>query len=217
MINKYIKDEGLRDLAFTHRSWLNENSQVKYSNERLEFLGDAVLEFVVSSFLYDKYPHQEEGFLTALRSRLVNTQNLARVGGDLNLGRYLKLSKGEEESGGRNNESLLANTVEAVIGAIYLGSGVEKAKEFINEFVLIYTSEYEDKPLKDYKSRLQEAVQAKGMSAPKYQVVSESGLDHNKTFVIQVVIDGKKFDTGSGKSKSLAAQDAAQKTLESLQ
>lgn len=217
MINNYIKNQDLLDLAFTHRSWLNEHSDVKQSNERLEFLGDAVLEFIVSGFLFNRYPNQEEGFLTALRAKLVNTENLARVGGVLDLGQFLKLSKGEEETGGRTNESLLANTVEAVIGAIYLDSGIEEAQKFVESHILIYTDEFEVKPLKDYKSRLQEAVQARGMNAPKYIVVSETGLDHNKTFEIQVVVDNIKYETGKGKSKALAAQDAARKSLDHLQ
>ncbi|MFC1649726.1 ribonuclease III [Patescibacteria group bacterium] len=217
MISKYIKNKDLLLLAFTHRSWLNENEKATKSNERLEFLGDAVLEFVVSSFLYEKYPDKEEGFLTALRARLVNTASLAQVGKDLDLGDNLRLSKGEEETGGRTNDSLLANTVEAIIGAIYIENGVKAAEKFINLYILKYVSEFESKPLKDFKSRLQEAVQAKGMSAPKYVVVSEKGLDHDKTFSVQVVIDGNGYEVGVGKSKSLAAQAAAENTFNKFQ
>ena len=212
-ISKLFENQSLLDLALTHRSWLNENSNTGQSNERLEFLGDAVLEFVVSEAVYKKIPNQEEGYLTALRANLVNTVNLAMVARTLDFGSMLKLSKGEEEGGGRENQSLLANTVEAVIGGLFLDGGIKNAKNFINDYLLVDLDKKLKEPLKDPKSRLQEIAQAKGYTAPKYEVVEEKGPDHNKQFTLQVMIDNKAFAKGTGKNKSEAAQEAAKNAL----
>lgn len=204
-----FKNKDLFDQALTHRSWVNEHKGVRDSNERMEFLGDAILEFVVSEEIYNLFPNKEEGYLTALRANLVNTIALAEIAEKLGLGQILFLSKGEEDGGGRSNTSLLANTVEAIIGAIFVDRGLTSAEKFIKENVLINAKDKSMEPLKDYKSRLQEAVQAKGLPAPKYQVVGQSGPDHNKKFVIEVLVNGEPWGRGEGKSKSTAEQEAA--------
>lgn len=210
---KNFKDKSLFDLALTHRSWVNEHKGVRTSNERLEFLGDAILEFVVSKELYKKFPDKEEGYLTALRANIVNTVSLADLAKKLNLGSILYLSKGEEESGGRTNPSLLADTVEAMIGAIYIDRGIDDAEKFILENLLIDVEKRAAEPLKDPKSLLQERVQSQSLPAPKYQVVEESGPDHDKKFVVEVVVSGEVWGRGEGKSKSLAEQEAAKDAL----
>ncbi len=212
-LKEIFKDKSLLDLALTHRSWVNEHKGVRSSNERLEFLGDAVLEFVVSKELYSKFPDQEEGYLTALRANLVNTISLAEIAKKLDLGSILFLSKGEEESGGRTNTSLLADTVEAIIGAIFIDRGIDSAEDFIKENLLTDLSKRAREPLKDFKSTLQEYVQAQNLPAPKYQVAEESGPDHNKLFIVEVVVDGEPWGRGEGKSKSSAEQEAARQAL----
>lgn len=213
-LEKLFNDEALFILSLTHKSWVNEHPGERESNERLEFLGDAILEFIVSKEIFANFPSKEEGYLTVLRANLVNTVNLAKVAQKLKLGEKLYLSKGEEETGGRTNTSLLANTVEAIIGALFLDGGIEKAEQFIHEVLLAQIDETLALPLKDPKSRLQEIVQAQGLPAPKYDVLQENGPDHNKEFTIQVLVDGKPVAQGQGKNKSEAAQKAAEKGLE---
>ncbi len=208
-----FKDKLLFDQALTHRSWVNEHKGQRGSNERMEFLGDAILEYIVSKEIYNMFPDKEEGYLTALRASLVNTVALAEIANKLGLGPLLFLSKGEEDGGGRENSSLLADTVESIIGAIFIDRGIDAAEGFIKENVLIDAATKASQPLKDYKSRLQEMVQAKGFPAPKYQVVEESGPDHDKKFIIEVVINGESWGRGEGKSKSTAEQDAACQVL----
>lgn len=212
-LKKQFKNKDILDLAFTHRSWVNEHKGVRESNERLEFLGDAILEFVASKEIYEKFPDKEEGYLTALRANLVNTVALHSVAIKLNLGPELYLSKGEEDGGGRSNQSLLADTVEAIIGAIFIDRGIEDAEIFIKENLLTDLEKKAAEPLKDYKSRLQEYVQGKSLPTPKYQVVEESGPDHNKIFVVEVTVAGESWAKGEGKSKSLAEQEAARQAL----
>lgn len=212
-VKKSFKDKSLFEHAMTHRSWINENPNVRRSNERLEFLGDAVLELVVSDHIYHEFPNEEEGFLTTLRANIVNTQNLARVANKINLGSEILLSKGEEMGNGRENESLLADTTEALIGAMYLDSGLESAQEFIMQNLLAQLSDKLALPLKDAKSRLQEQVQSTGLPTPKYKTVSESGPDHDKEFVVEVLVDNKAYAQGVGKSKNRAEQAAAEAAL----
>lgn len=206
-------NQNLLTQALTHRSWVNENSQNFGTNERLEFLGDAILEFIVSKYIYSKFPDKEEGYLTSLRANLVNTKNLAEIANKLEIGKQIYLSKGEEDGGGRTNTSLLADTVEAIIGALFLDQGLIKAEEFIKENILIDVEKKAQSSLKDPKSLLQEKIQAKGFPAPKYQVREEVGPDHNKIFTIEVIIDNKSIALGTGKSKSEAEQDAASNAL----
>lgn len=208
-----FKNPDLFDLALTHRSWVNEHKGERTHNERLEFLGDAVLEFIVSKELYSKYTDKEEGYLTALRANLVNTLSLAEVAKKLDLGSMLFLSKGEEDSGGRTNSSLLADTVEAIIGALFMDRGIDAASEFIQENLLKDVEARAKAPLKDPKSVLQEFVQSQSLPAPKYQVAEESGPDHNKQFVIEVLVAGEVWGKGEGKSKSTAEQEAARQAM----
>ncbi|KKS77637.1 MAG: Ribonuclease 3 [Candidatus Woesebacteria bacterium GW2011_GWB1_43_14] len=213
LIKKKFKDKNILLEALTHRSWKNENKNKRSHNERLEFLGDAVLELIVSDFLFHKLPTKPEGILTILRGKIVNTTNLAKVARALSLGNELYIGKGEDKEGGRENSSLLANAVEALIGAIYLDKGYDEAEKFIENHVL---HDFEDKlsqPLKDDKSSLQEAVQSKNLSAPKYKVLSEEGPDHNKVYVVGVYIENKKYGEGKGQSKSKAEQTAAKAGL----
>lgn len=215
-LRNLFKDEALLTQALTHKSWVNEHPGQRETNERLEFLGDAILEFIVSYELYARFPNQEEGYLTALRANLVNTKNLSSVAQKLGVGEALFLSKGEEEGGGRTNPSLLADTMEAIIGALYLDQGANIAAAFVNESLLSELSKKVKEPLKDAKSRLQEYVQAKGLSAPRYQVSEESGPDHNKRFIITVSVGSKLWGRGEGKSKSQAEQEAANEALKKV-
>ena len=214
MINFNNKD--LLEIALTHKSCLNENPDLKESNERLEFLGDAILEFIITETLYKSFPDKQEGYLTTLRSNLVNTQNLAEVAKKLGIGGLIHLSKGEEDGGGRENPSLLADTVEAIIGALYLDQGLGKVESFIKENLVVEIPDKVTKPLKDPKSRFQEYIQAKGLPAPKYIVLRQSGPDHNRDFVVQVQVEGKVMGKGTGKSKSQAEQKAAREALSFL-
>lgn len=214
--SKLFQNQNLYLQALTHRSWVNENDGNRGTNERLEFLGDAILEFVVSKAIYDKFPDEEEGYLTALRANLVNTKNLSQVAEKLDIGAEIFLSKGEEDGGGRTNTSLLADTVEAIIGALFLDQGIEIAQKFIEDNILVDIDKKAAMPLKDPKSLLQEKVQAKSLPAPKYQVVSEEGPDHNKRFTVEVIVNGKSSAIGIGRSKSEAEQDAASNALISM-
>jgi ribonuclease-3 len=213
-LQQIFKNKELLKLALTHKSWVNEHPGERESNERLEFLGDAILEFVVSRELYNHFPKKEEGYLTALRANLVNTTNLAEIATKLEVGSSLYLSKGEEDGGGRKNPSLLADTVEAIIGALFLDSGLDVAENFIKENLITEIPKKISKPLKDAKSRLQEYVQSQGFPAPKYTVVEQSGPDHAKEFVVEVFVNGQSWGRGIGKSKSLAEQEAAKVGLE---
>src|SRR3989344_5481938 len=215
-LKELFNDKDLLTLALTHKSWVNEHVGARGTNERLEFLGDAVLEFIVSKELYERFPDKEEGYLTALRANLVNTVNLAEIARKLRVGTLLYLSKGEEEGGGRENPSLLANTMEALIGGLYIDGGITEAENFIKKYLFPSIDEKIAKPLKDAKSRLQEYVQAKGLPAPKYEVVEEEGPDHNKKFTIEARVNNEVWGKGMGKNKSEAAQDAAIKVLEKI-
>jgi ribonuclease-3 len=212
-LRKSFKTKDLFEQALTHRSWLNENPGKRESNERLEFLGDAVLEFVVSDTLYRRLPDKEEGFLTALRANIVNTQNLSKLASALGIGGNLYMSRGEEQGGGQNNHSLLANTIEAIIGATHIDRGFEAAAEFIETYLLSDLEKKLAEPLKDPKSRLQEAVQAQGLVAPEYRVIKESGPDHEKAFLVGVWIRGKEIAKGEGKSINQGEQNAASVAL----
>ena len=215
-LKKLFNKSDFLDHALTHKSWVNENPNKRTSNERLEFLGDAILEFVVSQEIFKKFPNQEEGYLTALRSNLVNTQNLAKVAEKMGIGISLYLSKGEEEGGGRENPSLLADTVEAIIGALYLDQGLNTVKKFIIQNIFADLAEKTKMPSKDAKSRLQEYVQSQGYPAPNYNVIKEFGPDHLKEFTVEVIINKKSIAIGFGKSKSEAEQEAAYKALASF-
>lgn len=201
--------------ALVHRSYLNENPGFDLpSNERMEFLGDAVLELIVSEHLYHTYPDSPEGELTNFRSSLVNTVSLAEVSGRLGAGEFLFLSRGEEGSGGRQNQYILANTFEALLGAIYLDQGFEAASTFVHTHLMGKLAEIIEKQLyKDAKSTLQELSQEEISITPVYKVLSEEGPDHNKTFTVGVYAGSKQLARGAGKSKQLAEQQAAANAL----
>jgi ribonuclease-3 len=204
--------------ALTHRSYLNEfKNRNLQSNERLEFLGDAVLSFVVSTWLFKKFPQFFEGKLTSLRSNLVKTTSLTKVAQKLKVGDYLLLSKGEKEANGQQNPTLLANAMEAIIGAIFLDQGVQKAKDFIEiHFEPLLKEIMASGRLKDHKSLLQEKIQAQTSQSPAYKTVKEEGPEHNKVFTVSVIAEGRLLATGAGKSKQKAEQQAAKQALEKL-
>jgi len=213
-----FKNKALLEEALTHKSWLNESGPNERSYERLEFLGDAVLELVVSETLFNRYPDKQEGVLTLARSSIVNNKgNLAVVAQKLNLGSSLRLGKGEEAVGGRKKLSILADVVEAIIGALYLDQGIGAASEFIYEHILKELPENIEEELKDPKTYLQEKVQAQGHSVPKYRVIEESGPDHDKTFTIAAVVNEIEMGRGSGSSKLEAEKSAAAQALEKLE
>lgn len=214
-----FQNRALLDKALTHRSALNEKgAQSTESNERLEFLGDAVLELITTDFLYRTFPNESEGVLTAYRSALVKTASLAAVAKDLELGEALHMSRGEESSGGRNNDSILADSFEAILGALYLDRGLAAVEQFLSTHLFKNMGDIlSEKRYKDPKSELQERVQAQSLPAPIYEVVSEIGPDHDKKFTVSVHIDGVLTATGVGKSKQQAQQEAAKKALKHYQ
>ena len=210
-----LKNKKLFEEAFTHRSYLNEAKFKVSSNERLEFLGDSILSFVVSNHLFTKYPQFEEGTLTNLRSLLVNTKSLSQIARELNMGKLLKLSKGEEESKGRENATLLENSFEAYVGALFLDQGMSYVVKFLENVLFPKIQDLVTKKVfKDPKSLLQEKVQAKKQSSPIYKVLGETGPAHNKTFKVGVYIDQKLAGEGKGKSKQIAEELAAKAALE---
>lgn len=213
-----FKNSALLITALTHRSALNEQiSSSQESNERLEFLGDAVLELATTEFLFAKLPQEPEGKLTAYRSALVKTTTLAEVATELGLGEKLYLSKGEEATGGRQNGSLLADTMEAVLGALYLDQGYSVVKQFLETTLFPkFTAIYEQRLYKDAKSALQEYVQSQGHEAPVYTVLSEVGPDHDKEFKVEVSALGRVMGQGIGRSKQQAQQAAATQALANL-
>jgi len=211
-----FRDKNLLKTAFIHRSYLNEHPAENLpNNERLEFLGDAVLGMVVSEHLYKNYPTHPEGDLTNFRSSLVNAKALSTAAASLEIGNYLFLSKGEEATGGRSRQYILANTFEALVGAIFLDQGAEVAKKFIEANLLPHLPEIIEKKLyKDYKSALQEKAQEDLATTPVYKVIEESGPDHAKTFRIGVFIGKNLAAEGTGSNKQAAEQEAAKTALE---
>jgi len=211
-----LKNKKLFQEAFTHRSYLNEAKQKISSNERLEFLGDSILSFVVSNYLYAKYPEFDEGTLTNLRSLMVNTKSLSGIAEELCMGQLLKLSKGEEESKGRENATLLENSFEAYIGALFLDQGMPSVVKFLQDVLFPKIQELVNKKaFKDPKSLFQEKVQSKKQNSPVYKVLEETGPAHAKTFKVGVYVDGKIQGEGAGKSKQIAEESAAKVALES--
>lgn len=191
------------------------DERVLLSNERLEFLGDSVVSFIVSDYVYRTYDQFNEGTLTNLRSLLVNTQSLAEAARHLGFGKLLLLSKGEEESKGRENATLLANCFEAFVGALFLDQGIENVRSFLEVVLLIKAEELVKKQsFKDPKSLLQEHVQAKRQSSPSYRVISETGPAHAKVFEVGVYVDGMLLAKGEGRSKQQAEGEAARLALE---
>jgi ribonuclease III len=212
-----FRDRNLLEQALVHRSYANERTEVSADNERLEFLGDAVLAMVVAALLYRRCPLLDEGELSRRRSTLVCAETLVKYARQIGLGRYLRLGKGEEASGGRDKPTLLADAFEAVIGAVYLDSDVEMAAETIRRFVLSDLERMErDGPVIDFKSRLQEALQSRGRGPVRYRVVAETGPDHEKVFSVAVAIDDQTVSSGTGRTRKLAEQAAAEQACSLL-
>lgn len=217
LLNLTFKDPGLLVTAFTHRSYLNEAGKNQISNERMEFLGDAILSFLISDYLYHTYSDQPEGILTNLRSTIVKTETLSRIATELHLGDYLFLSHGEEKGGGRHNPSLLADTFEALLAAVFIDQGLAACQKFLEKILFAKIPEiFENQLFSDYKSKLQEIVQLTYPEPPDYQVIKTEGPDHAKKFWVAVVIDNKSRGVGTGKSKQEAEQAAARVTLEKM-
>lgn len=203
--------------AFYHRSYLNEVKLDIESNERLEFLGDSILSLIISHYLYLSRKEDSEGELTDLRAYIVRTRSLAQAAEKLELGKYLKLSKGEEIGGGRNNPQLLANTYEALLGAIFLDQGIGQVRQVISQTLLsLFEKEIQSGPPKDAKSNLQEVVQEKFKQSPKYKILETRGPDHAKQFTVAVYIKGKEYGKGFGNSKQVAEEQSASQALEKL-
>jgi ribonuclease-3 len=213
-----FRNQALFDQAFTHRSYLNEARGVMPSNERLEFLGDSILSFIVSDYLFREYPEYKEGILTNLRSLLVNTKSLGELARELGFGQLLKLSKGEHEAHGRENLSLLADSYEAFVGALLLDQGWEAVKEFVEGTLIVKVPDIvAQKQFKDPKSMLQEYIQAKKMGAPTYRVLKEEGPAHARSFTVGVFVGEKEWGRGVGKSKQTAEEIAANQALIALE
>ncbi|RME07054.1 MAG: ribonuclease III [Anaerolineae bacterium] len=209
-------DWGLLTRALTHRSFINEHPGVE-DNERLEFLGDAVLDFVVGAWLYNQYPEMAEGELTRMRSALVRTEQLAGFARQIGLGDALRLGRGEAESGGRERSTLLCAAFEALIGALYLDGGLPAVTRFITPLLAEAAPQiYQNGDLQDPKSRLQELTQAHGQGAPVYRTVAAFGPDHDKTFEVVVLVDGEVVGRGQGHSKQAAAKQAAREALRQI-
>jgi ribonuclease-3 len=211
-----FNDLSLLQQAFVHRSYLNENPDFGLgSNERLEFLGDALLSLVIAGFLFDEFRDLSEGELTKLRSDLVRQDSLARLASSLGLGEYLYLGQGEEKGGGRKRSRNMACTLEALIGAAYVDQGfVESEGLVLRLFASSICDLRERGQASDYKSKLQELIQAERQERPVYRLVEAVGPDHDKTFVVEVVVGGEALGRGSGKSKQAAEKDAAKQALE---
>ncbi len=210
-----FKNKNLLVQAFTHRSYLNENPGLGLEhNERMEFLGDAVLELVVSEYLYKNYPDKPEGEMTNWRAALVNAKMLSSVAEDLGLNEFLLLSRGESKEGGKARLYILANTIEAVIGAVYLDSGYEVSRDFIEKYVVDKLPVIiKNKLYKDAKSQFQEEAQERTGITPSYSVIAESGPDHKKIFTVGVFLSDQMAAKGQGSSKQEAEEDAAKEAL----
>lgn len=216
-VNLKFHDTSLLSRALTHRSYLNEHPDALEDNERLEFLGDAVLDFIVGAWLYHRYPEMPEGDLTRMRSALVHTEQLAEFANEIELGRAMRLGHGESQAGGNNRPGLLCDTFEAVVGAIYLERDIAGVNEFISPFLLASADDilinHKDE---DPKSNLQEWAQAQGYPAPLYVTKNSSGPDHSKLFEVEVVINNQVYASGSGSSKQAATKSAAKAALDTL-
>ena len=213
-----FRDQSLLQQAFTHSSHTNENpDELSCDNERLEFLGDALLSFIIADNLYQECPDTDEGKLTEIRVSLIREETLAQIASELKLGDYLYLGKGEASTGGRQRQTNLADTLEALIGAIFLDQGLDAARNFIlNRF----KSHLEKTKLghlpSNYKSQLQEYTQSEYKQLPTYHLVEETGPDHDKTFTVSVLIEDKILGKGSGKSKKIAEMEAARAAMEKI-
>ncbi|EGJ28123.1 ribonuclease III [Streptococcus porcinus] len=215
--NIVFNDQDLLETAFTHTSYANEHRLLNIShNERLEFLGDAVLQLIISEYLFKKYPHKPEGDLSKLRSMIVREESLAGFSRFCSFDTYIKLGKGEEKSGGRNRDTILGDLFEAFLGALLLDKGIEEVRLFLNQVMISQVEKGNFEKVKDYKTGLQEVLQAKGDVQIDYQVVKESGPAHAKQFEVAILVNQEVISRGIGKSKKIAEQNAAKKALEHL-
>ena len=207
-------DKTLLNTAFTHTSYANEHRLLNIShNERLEFLGDAVLQLLISKYLFTKYPKKAEGDLSKMRSMIVREESLAGFSRYCGFDQFIKLGNGEEKSGGRNRDTILGDLFEAFLGALLLDKGVDAVSTFINQVMIPKVEQGEYERIKDYNTSLQELLQAQGDIDIDYQVTSESGPAHAKVFEVTVYVNGESMSQGVGKSKKLAEQDAAKNAL----
>lgn len=212
-----FKDSSLLIRALTHRSYLNEHPEALEDNERLEFLGDAILDFLVGAWLYNQFPEKAEGELTRLRSALVRTEQLASFANIFDIGSVIRLGKGEIENGGRTRNIILCSTFEALIGALYLDEGLDEVQKFIEPLLEPAVSAIiSSRGYKDPKSVLQEWVQGRGLPPPEYRTISSAGPEHDKLFEVEVIISDKVICHGSGRSKQAAAKDAAINAIKKL-
>ena len=212
-----FKNEALLMEAMTHSSYANEHKEMKgIYNERIEFLGDAVLELTISDWLFRQFPHFQEGQLTKLRAQIVCEDSLSLLAKECSLNEYLLLGKGETLSGGREKPAILCDVFEAFIGALYLDKGVNEVQRFLNLVIIpkIKNGRYE--LITDFKTELQEYLQQNGPVHIRYDLVKEEGPSHDKIFTVQLIVDGKKYKTASGKTKKAAEQMAAKLTMEEL-
>jgi ribonuclease-3 len=214
-LNLPFSNLSLLTRAFTHRSYVNENPNSLEDNERLEFLGDAVLDFIVGAWVYNRFPEMPEGELTKLRSAIVRNDQLANFARRLDLGRALRLGRGESTSGGQDRDGLLGSAFEALVGALYLDSGLRAVEAFVHPILEESQRSILDE-IHDPKSRLQEWAQSEKLGTPQYITVSSSGPDHAKEFEVEVRIQGTTYGRGRGTSKQVAARIAAQTALDSL-
>ena len=208
-------DQDLLETAFTHTSYANEHRLLKIShNERLEFLGDAVLQLLISEYLYKKYPKKPEGDLSKLRAMIVREESLAGFARDCQFDEFIKLGKGEEKSGGRHRDTILGDAFEAFLGALLLDKDVATVKNFIYTVMIpkVETGDFE--MITDYKTHLQELLQVNGDVDICYQVTSETGPAHDKIFEVEVLVEGTSIGKGQGRSKKLAEQEAAKNAVE---
>ncbi|HOR52720.1 MAG TPA: ribonuclease III [Candidatus Pacearchaeota archaeon] len=214
-----FQNKALLETAFTHRSYLNENRDENLeNNERLEFLGDAVLELIISSNLYHNYTDRAEGELTSIRAAIVRTESLAEETKKLNVGKYLRMSKGEKDSGGEEKPYLLANLYEAILGAIYLDAGYNECLNFVNRTLLRKVKKIiNEKLFIDPKTKVQEIMQSKFKITPTYEIVKEEGPDHNKSFTVALMKGKKKIVEGVGHSKQKAEENAASNAIDILE
>jgi ribonuclease-3 len=215
VVGHKFRDRNFLFEAFKHRSYLIVNREPAYmSNERLEFLGDAVLDLVVTQFLFHKFPHESEGLLSKIKSVLVSRKVLAQIISDMQMGQYLLMNRGEEQTGGRSRTSNLANLYESILGGLYLDGGLDAADKFISRTLLSkYENIISDQKHLNYKSILLEYAQSKGMGTPQYNLNKESGPDHEKIFEIEVNLNGIGSAQGTGKSKKIAEQNSARNLL----
>ncbi len=212
-----FKDKGLLDTALTHRSFMNENPNGSLQdNERLEFLGDAVLELCISDLLMRRYADHREGWLSRMRASVVNEQSLAQLAKKFRLGDFLLLGKGEESSGGRTKTSILSNAFEALVAAVYLDCGFPETYAFFERLFAPLVEAGNDLPFGDFKTSLQEVCQSRFKVIPKYSLIHEYGPDHDKVFQVKLVIPDVVTATGVGKTKKEAEQQAARKALDAL-